>query len=320
LFVALADALKVSLSYLIDTQQIQLAGVEFRTKASTSARDRAHVETAVLEWIERYLQVELILDLDSSDWQSPVEEPVALGSADQAEELASTVRAAWKLGIDPIPNMTELLEEKGLKVLTCALPGRVSGFTCLVKRRGAQPALPVIVVNNQFSLERRRLTLAHELAHRVVDTKSLSDKEEEKAATVFAGAFLMPREHLLREVGKHRNALGYSEIVGLKRLYRVSGAALLMRLRQVHVISESTLVYAFQTIARGWRTLEPAELEEPTIRGKRERALRFERLCYRALAEDMISLSKAAELLQLSLPEVETGLKGPRKQDEDHSE
>src|SRR5579884_1028382 len=243
---ALAEALKVSVPYLIDTQQIQLAGVEFRTKASTSARDRAHVETAVLEWIERYLQVELVLDLDSSDWQSPVEKPVRLADVDQAEELASTVRAAWKLGIDPIPNMTELLEEKGLKVLTCDLPGRVSGFTCLVKRPEGLPELPVIVVNNQFSLERRRLTLAHELAHRAVDTDSLSDKDEEKAATVFAGAFLMPREHLLREVGKHRNALGYTEIIGLKRLYRVSGAALLMRLRQLEVISESILIYAFQ--------------------------------------------------------------------------
>ncbi len=315
---ALADALKVSLSYLIDAQQIQLAGVEFRTKANTSARDRAHVETAVLEWIDRYLQVELILDLDSSDWHTPVNEPVSLRDVDQAEHLASTVRAAWKLGIDPIPNMTELLEEKGLKVLTVALPGRVSGFTCSVKRREGLADLPVIVVNNQFSLERRRLTLAHELAHRVIDTNSLSDKDEEKAANLFAGAFLMPREHLLREVGKHRNALGYSEIIGLKRLYRVSGAALLMRLRQLGVISEAILIYAFQTIARGWRTQEPEELEPEQIRGKRERALRFERLCYRALAEGMISLGKAAELLQVSLDQVETGLKGPRQHNEDH--
>ena len=95
----------------------------------------------------------------------------------------------------------------------------------------------------------------------LIDTDSLSDKDEEKAATLFAGAFLMPREHLLREVGKHRNALGYNELIDLKRLYRVSGAALLMRLRQLDVISESTLVYAFQTIARGWRTQEPEELE-----------------------------------------------------------
>src|SRR5437773_7763888 len=98
----------------------------------------------------------------------------------------------------------------------------------------------------------------------------------------------MPREHLLREAGKHRNALGYKELIDLKRLYRVSGMALLMRLRQVDVITESTLIYAFQSIARGWRTQEPVELEPKQARGQRERALRFERLCYRALAEGLI--------------------------------
>src|SRR5207245_61177 len=123
--------------------------------------------------------------------------------------------------------------------------------------RKNEAALPVIVVNDQFSLERRRLTLGHEVAHRLIEADRLSDKEEEKAANVFSGAFLMPREHLLREVGKHRNALGYKELIDLKRLYRVSGAALLMRLRQLDVISESTLVYAFQSIGRGWRTQEP---------------------------------------------------------------
>ncbi len=313
---ALSEALDVSLSYLVDTQGIELCGVEFRTKASTSARDRAHVETEVLEWIERYLQIELILELDSTQWNCPLPEPRKLRDAGDAEQLAADVRNEWKLGLDPIPNMTELFEEKGLKVLTVALPARVSGFTCLVKRPDNQPELPVIVVNNQFSLERRRLTLGHELAHRLIEVDCLSEKEEERAATLFAGAFLMPREHVLREVGKHRNALGYKEIIGLKRLYRVSGAALLMRLRQLDVINDSTLIYAFQTIARGWRTQEPEELEPPEIRGQRERALRFDRSCYRALAEGLISLSKGAELLQLPVAVVEAGLKGPRKSHE----
>jgi Zn-dependent peptidase ImmA (M78 family) len=313
---ALAKALDVSLAYLLDTQGIQLSGVEFRTKANTSVRDRAHVETEVLEWIERYLQIELVLELDSADWQCPLPKRQKLRDVNDAEQLAAEVRKAWKLGGDPIPNMTELLEEKGLKVLTVSLPGRVSGFICLVKRPNAVD-LPVIVVNNQFSLERRRLTLAHELAHRLIDGEGMSEREVEKAANLFAGAFLMPKEHLLREVGKHRQALGYTELIGLKRLYRVSGAAVLMRLRQVGVISEATLVYAFQTIARGWRTQEPEELEPPHIRGQRERALRFNRLCYRTLAEGLISLDKAAELLRLPVPEVELGLKGPQKAHED---
>jgi Zn-dependent peptidase ImmA (M78 family)/transcriptional regulator with XRE-family HTH domain len=314
---ALAKALGTSLSYLLDVQGIALFGVEFRTRANTTARDRAQVETEVLEWIERYLQIETILDLDSAEWQCPAPCPVQLREVADAEKLADGVRKAWKLGIDPVPNMTELLEEKGLKVLTVSLPQRVSGFTCLVGRGDGQPDLPVIVVNNGFSLERRRLTLAHELAHRLIDAGSLCEKEEEKAATLFAGAFLMPREHLLRVAGKSRNALGYKELIDLKRLYRVSGAALLMRLRQLSVISESTLIYAFQSVARGWRTQEPLELEPEQDRGQRERALRFERLCYRALAEGLISLTKAAELLRLPASDVEAGLKGPRSADAD---
>ncbi len=314
---ALAKALHVSLSYLMDTQGIELAGVEFRTKASTSGQDRAHVQAEVLEWIERYLQIETILELDSAQWRSPLSKLYKLSEIGDAEELSITVREKWELGLDPIPNMTELLEEKGLKVLTIDLPTRVSGFTCMVQRPNNLPALPVIVVNNQFSLERRRLTLAHELAHRLIDTESLPHKDEEKAANLFAGAFLIPAEHLRGEVGKHRNALGYKEIIELKRVYRVSGAALLMRMRQLDVISESILVYAFQTIARGWRTQEPEELEPSHERGKRERALRYERLCYRALAEGLISLGKGAELLRLPVAEVEAGLKGPQSSDAD---
>lgn len=308
---ALAKALDVSLSYLLDTQRIALSGVEFRTKANTTARDRAQVETEVLEWVERYLQIEQILERDSAEWQCPLPRPRTLQSVDAAEQLANDVREKWELGLDPIPNMTELLEEKGLKVLTVSLPARVSGFTCLVQRHEATP-LPVIVVSDQFTLERRRLTLAHELAHRLVDPESLSDKDEEKAANVFAGALLMPRAHLEREVGKHRNALGYKELIDLKRIYRVSGAALLVRLRQIDVINDATLTYAFQSIARTWRSQEPDELEQADARGSMERAQRFERLCYWALAEGLISLSKASELLRAPISDVESGLKGPQ--------
>src|ERR1700675_2304813 len=69
---ALATALGVSLAYLLDTQGLQLSSVEFRTKANTTGRDRALVETEVLEWIERYLQIEMVLELDSEEWQGPL--------------------------------------------------------------------------------------------------------------------------------------------------------------------------------------------------------------------------------------------------------
>jgi hypothetical protein len=59
--------------------------VEFRTKANTTATDRANVETAVLEWIERYLQIEHILELDSAEWKSPLSSPQKLGAIEDAE-------------------------------------------------------------------------------------------------------------------------------------------------------------------------------------------------------------------------------------------
>ena len=308
---ALCKALGVSLSYLMDTQGIELTGVDFRTKANTTAKDRAHVETEVIEWIERYLQIESILELDSAKWLAPILPARKLQTIEEAESLADEVRKKWELGRDSIPNMTELLEEKGLKVLVEELPKRVSGFTCLIQRGNNQPDLPVIVVNKLFSLERRRMTLAHELGHRVIDPQKFDEKEEEKAATYFAGAFLIPRDHLEREAGERRNHFGYNELIDLKRLYCVSGVALLVRLKNIGIISEAIMVYAFQSIARGWRTQEPVELEPDNKRGQRERPYRFERLCYRALAEGLISLSKAAELLRLPIDEVERGLKGP---------
>lgn len=315
---ALCKALDVSLSYLIDSQGIELTGVDFRTKANTTAKDRAHVETEVIEWIERYLQIERILELNSAEWQTPIFPARKLSTIEEAEDLADEVRKEWKLGRDPIPNMTELLEEKGLKVLVEVLPQKVSGFTCLIQRSNNQPELPVIVVNKLFSLERRRLTLAHELAHRVIDPRNFNEKDEEKAATYFAGAFLAPRDHLEREIGKHRFHFGYKELIDIKVIYRVSMASLLVRLKNIGIINESSMTYAFQTIARGCRTKEPEELEPIDVRGQREKPYRFERLCYRALAEGLISLSKAAELLRQPINEVELGLKGPGQVDADN--
>jgi Zn-dependent peptidase ImmA (M78 family) len=314
---ALAQALEVSVDYLSHTPGPALSGVEFGSKASASPAYRASVEIEVLERVERYLQLEHMLELDSADWKSPVSSPRRIRAIEDAEDLAREVRERWQLGIDPIPNLTELFEEKGLKVLMVPLPDPVSGFTCMVSRQNGTFDLPVIVVNSRSSLERRRMTLGYELAHRLVDPSDLEDRTSEKVANLFSGAFLMPREHLLREVGTHRNALGYNELIAMKRLYRVSGAALLLRLRQVGAINESILTYTFQSIARGWRTQEPCELEPERERGQRERPLRFERLCYRALAEDYVSLNRAAELLQLPLLRVEAGLRGPQGRHED---
>ena len=45
-----------------------------------------------------------------------------------AENAARDIRVHWGLGIDPIPNLSELLEERGIKVLSAELTD-IDGLT-----------------------------------------------------------------------------------------------------------------------------------------------------------------------------------------------
>ena len=259
---------------------------------------------AVLDHVERYLTIEDILGLDSMEWDAPFE-PVKLASVDKGEDLAMRMRTKWDLGVDPIPDVAELLEEHGVKVMVIELPEDVSGLTCLVGRAGNRPPVPVIATNASHNIERRRMTLAHEVAHRVIDPES--SVNEEKAAMRVAGAFLMPAAHLREEVGRRRHSFGYRELMELKHLYRVSAAAILVRLKQIGIISDSTMTHVFRTTGRGWRKEEPVPIEDSTA----ERAKRFERLCFRALSEALISPAKATELLGKTASEIQRDMRGP---------
>lgn len=96
-------------------------------------------------------------------------------------------------------------------------------------------------------------------------------------------------------------------------MYRVSAAALVVRLEQIGIIEKATLSTLFQTIGRTWRSREPEEIEPVERRGEFERPKRFERLSYRALAEGYISPAKAMELLNKPLSEIEEGMRGPEQ-------
>ena len=305
----LANVLDVSPQYLMSNQVLELRDMEFRKRSGTSAKERAAVEAAAIEQLQRYCAIERILRQASPEWQVPRLSRRFLGCLEEAEFLAMELRREWRLGIDPVPNMTELLEERGIKVLLLDLPDSVSGLTCSVRQSHDNTRLSVIVVNAMHSLERRRLTLAHELGHRVFDPDS--PVSHEKAATEFAGSFLVTRAHLQSQLGLRRNALSYDELVQFKREYGVSAAALLVRLNRYGIIDKQTLTYAFQTFAKRWRVEEPEPIESVELRGQIEKPRRFQRLCYRALAERYISPGKAMELLRLPLHRIEQAMRGP---------
>jgi Zn-dependent peptidase ImmA (M78 family)/DNA-binding XRE family transcriptional regulator len=311
--VGLGKALGVSLDFLLGGQVEALQSVEWRKNSTASAQDRAMAEALVIEKLEDYLAIEDILDLHAT------EDPFAALRVDHLENepaidaKAREVRKKWKLGIDPIPSMTALLEDKGLKVIEAELPERINGLACHVERADAAPT-EVIVVARQTNVERKRFNLAHELAHRIITSTGNPSIKKEPAMNRFAGAFLIPREHLEEEAGKNRHGMTWIEIMRLKRTYGVSAAAMLVRLGQVGILSKSAVEYAFKTYARSWRREEPEPIGPGEGFAAFEKPQRFERLVWRALGEELISPVRAAQMLGLPLSIVERDIRGPRDQ------
>lgn len=303
--IALANALGVSVDYLVGDQEMVLEAVDFRKKALASKREESQVEAKVLDLLERYLMVEELLQLRSVEWHSPREAPYpVVRDVSEADRAARSLRDHWGLGSDPIPNLVELLEEQGVKVLAVEL-NNIDGLMARVRRAG-KGTVPVIVVNRTHWGERQRLTLAHELGHLVMDVAAKVD--EEKAAYRFAGAFLMPAEAMWAAVGKHRTSVGWEELFGLKRLFGASVQAVTYRCKDLGIFGDTLYRRLFNEFThRGWRT-QPYQ-EPYAMEG--EQPMRFERLTFRAVAEKSISEPKAAELLGMSVHELNQRMEEP---------
>jgi Zn-dependent peptidase ImmA (M78 family) len=292
--IAIAKGLGVSEDYLLSEQEMSLDGVEFRKKAKMSGKEQAQVEAQVLHLFERYLAVEELLGL-TIEWDKPREAPYpVLNDVNEADRAARSLRQDWGLGLDPLPNLVELLEERGIKILSIAAD-KVDGLTAKVLRPN-RTSLPVIVINSEDWAERKRFNLAHELGHLVMDIAPGLDCE--KAAHRFAAAFLMPAESLWNEVGKHRTSVS------------MSFQAITYRCKDLGIIGEQLFKSLFEIFKdRGWRA---SPFKEPgAISPEKEKPQRFERLCYRAVAEGALSEAKAAELLGISVRRLNDRLDHP---------
>jgi len=301
--IALADALNVTEDYLLAEDEVALEGIDFRKKAGSSTREEATLGARTIHMLERYLAVEDLLHLRSVDWEQPRSAPHPVANLRDAEDAARSVRDDWGLGNDPIPKLAELLEERGIKVMSLDMDD-VDGLAAKVRRRDRGAARVIVIKRSTWS-ERKRFNLAHELGHMVLQVASGVD--EEKAAHRFAGAFLMPADVLRAEVGVNRSSLSLGELVALKERFGVSIQALTYRCKDLGIINQAAFAKLFKVFAdRGWRA---APFAEPaTMEPEMEEPKRFERLCYRALAEGIIGEARAAEFLGISVRELDARL------------
>lgn len=243
----------------------------------------------VQDWLERYLIIERILGLNTR-FEFPEGFPYPVRQMEDVEQAAVALRNAWQVGLDPIANLVELLEERGLRV------GALSGFDgfdgCAFEVEVGDCRQPVLVYADNYPGDRQRFSIARELGHIMLRVEG--NLNAEKVASCFAGAFLAPQPSVMRELAEMGSTLTLSELAHLKRKYGMSMQAWVYRLRNLDLISEwsaSRVFKAFQEC--GWHETEPGEpypAESPR---------RFENLVLAAYEEEVITTSRASELLNL---------------------
>lgn len=186
---------------------------------------------------------------------------VPTGVSPDPQEAAALTRSELGLGPDtPIPHLTYILEKAGVMIL--ALPKSFEHRDAFSLWAGYEHQRPVIVLAGGTAGDRLRLNIAHELGHLVMHKPVVNTVPEiEKEAYKFAGEFLMPERAMRLEIVP---PVTLDTFTALKPRWRVSIQALIVRARELDIITPRKYTYLFQQLTmRGWRTREPRMLDVP---------------------------------------------------------
>jgi Zn-dependent peptidase ImmA (M78 family)/DNA-binding XRE family transcriptional regulator len=298
ILIAMAEALNVNLDYFFRpfTFDLDQFKVSFRKKSDTTVGDQKALEVQIQDEVERYLEIEEILGTQNDGNLAKELIPAhSLSNRYDMIECAKRVRKSWELGNAPIANSQELLEAHGIKVLLTAAPNKFWGISGMVNDK-----TPVIVLNsNDCHVEHRRLTAFHELCHLLFNkyfAEELTVHEKENLCNSFANEMLLPSEMLINLFsGKKKIAI--AELISLNINYSISVDAIVYKLKDLEIISEKR--HRGFCIQKNTRPDFKKYIEDS--RYKEEATTRFQAMVYRALAQQLISTSKAASLLGVSI-------------------
>jgi Zn-dependent peptidase ImmA (M78 family) len=306
LLARLGKALGVRPDYFFKTDTLKLTTKEYRSQTTKlGVKARLRLEEQAYEFFERYLEIERILGMAVEDFpQEDLSKVKVEDLPDAIEEAAGKLRALWELGTNPIPNVHVMLESHGVKVKTLPHEDGFDGFSAFAE--GDDLRVPVIALSKrgldgpEMDLPRFRFTAIHELAHLfLILPEGLSHKEKEDLCQRFAGAFLIPQEPFKERFGVNRVKIALTELCAIKGEWGVSIGAIMKRACNLGLVTPGRYkTYCIVAVKNGWRINEPGKWIGD------EKSSRFEPLVLRALAQELISTSKAAGLLKVSLPEL----------------
>lgn len=298
----LAKALGQEPGYFLRQPQTTVDWLGYRSRASMGVKVREGIQYRAETYVEQYVSLAEKLAMAHIE-MLPKNQSVQ--TIDEAEQLATSVRQAWSLDHVPLDDITRLVEMKGGIVFgePSEPDTRFDGLSGWI--HGERP---VVVLNLSMPTDRRRFSLAHELAHLLMDDTSNKHENVEMFANRFAGAFIVSKEAAHQELGSRRNMLSLNELMILKRKYGLSIAGWIYRARDLDIINEATAKRLWQQLGElGWRKQEPVELEAE------EAPTRLRQMVLRAYAEGIISRTQGEKLCPGCLPLVKNEVLSPRE-------
>lgn len=289
ILIALANALNVKPNYFFRAFNVEIENIEFRKKSNLPIKKVNAIKQKVTDVVERYLEVEQFLSIESK-FINPISN-FEIKENNDVEIAVNKLLKAWRIGFNALPNVIELLEDKVIKVIEIESYDEFDGFS-----GWADGKYPVIVINKHYSIERKRLTALHELGHLLLNFhQSIAHKEKEAMCYQFAGAMLIPNETFKMEIGNNRSHISVPELIAIKENYGISIQAIMQRAKDLKIISDFSYIQF-----RKWINRNRAEEGLGQYLGK-EQSGRFLQLIFRAASEELISMSKAANLANLKL-------------------
>ena len=298
--IALANILGVKPDYFFTPANVQLNDIKFRKKAKTSKKKVESIKVNILNKMENYLLIEDILSI-KSDFTNPLYAST-VNNIDDVENLAIQLREKWNIGNDPISNVIALLESNEIKVIEIDddKENSFDGLSTFVNDK-----FPAIIVNKNYGIERKRFTLIHELGHLLLNISHFTEKEQENICDRFAGAVLLPKNILLSEIGEKRKQISLTEFINFQKQFGISISAIMYRLVDLEVIPKSKIrsFYIKQNSNQ--------ELKEFVNKNRflnDEKSERYKRLVYKALSQEIISISKASALLGSNVQSIQEKL------------
>lgn len=283
----LTNALQVTTDYFFKEQPLTLESVEFRKLTKLPIKEQEKVKGKTVEFLERYVELENLLGIVK---KAPFKfQGYKINDANDIDKAANEMRLKiLKIGSDPISNICELLEENGIKIYPISTARKeFSGMSTIIDN-----SLMVIVFNDDASipLVRKRFTILHELAHLFLDLSSFDDKQEERMCDAFANAMLLPTEKVREYFGGKRERVFINELKIIKEYYGISLPAIMYRAKTLNLISEHNHKYFMITYNQYYKVEE-----SKGYKGKEE-SQRFMQLLMRAVAQEVITTTKASAL------------------------